>query len=72
MATRVCAFYLDMRQQRQHASDNVIVICHAGIIRFLLAYHSNTADRLVIKDIAQQAASKSHAIAHGHVTLLFC
>ena len=74
MAARVSAFYLDVLRGDfgNHPDDNIIVICHAGTIRLLLACQGYSADTLVLADVADLAASKPHAIAYGGVMSFSC
>ncbi|KAF3996750.1 histidine phosphatase family protein [Glaciimonas immobilis] len=79
MAVRVGEFYRDLQQrasERQPQSEEVIVMCHAGTIRLLLACQkicprpADLFNRTVIVKIAQQAAGTPHAIGYGEVVSL--
>jgi alpha-ribazole phosphatase len=65
VAQRVRAFRADLATV--HAED-VIVICHAGTIRLLLAAECGTSPA----DMALQAAQAAHRIAYGEVIVLDC
>ena len=71
MAARVSEFYGDLQRShsgRQHDNDDVIVVCHAGTIRLLLACQHTLAPA----EVAREAASTPHAIAYGEVVSLRC
>jgi len=64
MATRVQDFYADL--QRQQGADSSIIICHAGSIRLLCAFHAS----LSLRDAALHAAQTPHKIAYGASVIL--
>lgn len=64
MATRVQGFYADL--QRQQGADTSIIICHAGTIRLLCAFHAG----LSLRDAALHAAQTPHKIAYGEAMIL--
>ena len=69
MALRVHAFYADL--QRQQGADagsgqTAIIICHAGAMRLLRAFHAGLAPRAA----ALHAAQTPHAIAYGESLIL--
>ena len=69
MAARVCEFYVELQRRHsggRHDNDDVIVVCHAGTIRLLLACQHT----LVPAEVARQAAGTPHAIGYGEVILL--
>lgn len=71
MAARVCEFYVEVQRRdsaAQHHNDDVIVVCHAGTIRLLLACQHTLAPA----EVARRAAGTPHAIAYGEVISLFC
>ena len=87
MAARVRAFYLDLLRLRvvpphHNNHDDVVVICHAGTIRLLLACHAlatvsaeagssvDVAHIANVADIAHRAASEPHRIGYGEVVSL--
>lgn len=62
-AARVAAFYADlMRMDLDCAS----VVCHAGVMRLLLACR----DGVTLADIAAQAAATPHKIAYGETLVM--
>jgi len=64
MAARVQAFYTDL--QRQQGADASVIICHAGTIRLLCAFHAG----LSLRDAALHAAQTPHKIAYGASLIL--
>jgi len=64
MAARVQDFYADF--QRQQGADSSIIICHAGTIRLLCAFHAG----LPLRDAALHAAQTPHKIAYGASVIL--
>ena len=86
MAARVDAFYRALPRlhsqspnysENKHDSDNVVVICHAGTIRLLLACHGLSQEASMsigspaaFADIARKAASTAHKIGYGEVISL--
>lgn len=64
MAARVQDFYADL--QRQQGADTSIIICHAGAIRLLCAFHAG----LSLRDAALHAAQTPHKIAYGEAVIL--
>ena len=65
VAQRVSAFREDLAK---HDAVDVIVICHAGTIRLLLAGERG----LTLEETALLAAQQAHAIGHGEVIVLDC
>lgn len=65
IAKRVRAFYEDLKQSRREC---VIVVCHAGTIRLLLACQQG----LPTVAMAHYAARMSHTIAYGALIVLDC
>lgn len=63
MATRVAAFHAELQRQ-QH--ERIMVLCHAGTIRLLLACHAGLAP----PEAARQAAGTPHRIGYGESILL--
>lgn len=63
MATRVAAFHAALQRQ-QH--ERVMVLCHAGTIRLLLACHAGLAP----PEAAREAAGTPHRIGYGEHILL--
>lgn len=88
MAARVDEFYRELprlHSQSPHYSqnnnqlDDVVVICHAGTIRLLLACHGLSQEASMqigsptaLADIARKAASATHKIGYGEVISLIC
>ena len=65
MALRVAAFYDDLRAA---AVDEAVIVCHAGTMRLLSA----RARGLDSDSMAQEAASRPHAIGYGEMIVLDC
>lgn len=65
VAQRVCSFLTDLLHTGE---DEVIVVCHAGTIRLLLAWSASAS----IAEIAHRAAATSHAIGYGGVVVINC
>ena len=65
VAQRVRSFLTDLLHS---GDDEVIVVCHAGTIRLLLAWSASAS----IAEIAQRAATTSHAIGYGSVVVMNC
>lgn len=63
MANRVAAFHAELQRQ-QH--ERIMVLCHAGTIRLLLACHAGLAP----PEAARQAAATPHRIGYGESILL--
>lgn len=65
VARRVTGFLDDLLKSRQRAA---IIVCHAGTIRLLLAWHSGAP----LCKIARRAASAAHKIGYGQMLVLDC
>ena len=65
MTTRVAQFYADIQKL---PNNEVIIVCHAGTIRLLTAYHQH--HHLSLTEIAHHAAQTPHHIAYGEVHIL--
>ncbi len=63
MAQRIAAFHDELVRE---AAPDIIIICHAGSIRLLMARHAGMAPPAM----ARHAASQPHAIAYGEVIVL--
>ena len=67
MAARIHDWHGAMaRRARARAIERAIVICHAGTMRLLAAWHSD------LSVMAMQAASTGHHIAHGATIVVNC
>jgi alpha-ribazole phosphatase len=65
MAQRVQAFHDELLQSNH---DNVIVVCHAGTIRMLLACQRG----LPLAEMARYAAQTRHKVEYGELLILDC
>lgn len=66
MLRRVAACYEDLRA----ADEDVIVMCHAGTIRLMRAWHAAGGDTQELEAIARQVVQARHEIAYGQCITL--
>lgn len=66
MLRRVAACYEDLRA----AGEDAIVVCHAGTIRLMRAWHATGGDASELEAIAQQIMRTRHEIAYGQCITL--
>jgi alpha-ribazole phosphatase len=76
-ARRVCAFHAGLMRS---PAEQVIVVCHAGVIRLLLACNAASPDSMGGRgsmggrpdDVALRAAQAPHRIAYGEALVMDC
>lgn len=66
MLRRVASCYEDLRAE----GEDAIVVCHAGTIRLMRAWHEAAGDVSKLEAIAQQVVQTRHEIAYGQCITL--